>query len=450
MGLFCGIVVHPSARLSLSCCFLRPLAMTRWAPIWALVAAGALLTLPLTSAWMIVGPTGNLTSLESVDIGDFALPDSKSLRVTGNMRIGQEAGNLYTRGNITMNATGPAVFSLRSVAGFRNTSIESPVPYSLSGENLPASASIEMRSDLGMPVDFVVGNSEVHQNQYRMSHTNDGDFEIYDYARAASQFSIRYPGLVNLGTLSLAARGTRTGVGSFEANGTITSRTPMFCHDGWENGVMPSLFPPAVQTDETPFCNDTRWSNISILEGVGTAFREQLAVGDTVTVVNGVWAACVQNSIPLYAVSDGPIGPASTLNSTTASGFLPGQPFRGDPSVTVVSVNILNNVTCVMRNSTLSSQVAGVHSQSTIDVSPPLNLTSPFTVIVTRNTVAIRDEDVGSGTINVVGTNVTGVGTSFSAEFRIGDSIRLNYTDVDNNTQSEYRVVSSIDSATPM
>jgi hypothetical protein len=35
-------------------------------------------------------------------LGDFTLPDAKDLRVTGSMTIGHEAGNLDTRGNISV------------------------------------------------------------------------------------------------------------------------------------------------------------------------------------------------------------------------------------------------------------------------------------------------------------------------------------------------------------
>ena len=57
-----------------------------------------------------------------------------------------------------MNVTGPAVFSLRSITGFHNAT--TATTYSLLGEDLPQSAAIEMRSDLGMPVDVVFGNSD--------------------------------------------------------------------------------------------------------------------------------------------------------------------------------------------------------------------------------------------------------------------------------------------------
>jgi hypothetical protein len=64
-----------------------------------------------------------------------------------------------------MNVTGPAVFSLRSITGFHNAT--TATTYSLLGEDLPQSAAIEMRSDLGMPVDVVFGNSDALSQQYR-------------------------------------------------------------------------------------------------------------------------------------------------------------------------------------------------------------------------------------------------------------------------------------------
>ena len=48
--------------------------------------------------------TSRLSSLSS---GDFTLPDAKDLRVTGSMTIGHSAGNLDTRGNISVSCAVP-------------------------------------------------------------------------------------------------------------------------------------------------------------------------------------------------------------------------------------------------------------------------------------------------------------------------------------------------------
>ena len=164
-----------------------------------------------TSAWITVGGNGDLTLLETTDIGTWSsdLSNQKDLSISGHMAVGdnQGSGKLAIKGNIDI------VGDTASIKSTSDMKMEiTGGSFVLNPPEGAQDASV-MQAKVQEGIFSVQGTKEAHAKlstkggEFSLDTPADGSFSLYDHQRKASQIKITEESTVNVGMAEFLAEG---------------------------------------------------------------------------------------------------------------------------------------------------------------------------------------------------------------------------------------------------